>query len=444
MENIKSIMVVWWWTSWYLTVYYLLKKYKDIKIKWIFPEDNKTIWVWEATIPEVQDFLINELQISLNTIINKCNWSLKLWLKFEWFYKKDEYYFHPFWKGIKKTLVNSILMDNNFVNNSLLLDKNYAIHFDVSKLLDFIDEEIKSYDNIEIYREYIEDISLENWSIKQIWKYSSDLYIDCSWFKRLLLDKVKSDNFIDITDKIPNNSSLVYRDIYSDAEKQRKNYTTCKAMDYWWCWNIPLKETLSIWYVYDDKYDVYDEFKKYLKSTFWEIKEENIFHIKLKTWRNKYHFYNNVYSVWLSSCFIEPLESTWLYFVTENIKLLWEFINWSISKDNINNKINNNFDNVLNFIIAHYKYTHRSNDYWNFYKNIEIEEFKKNDLFYDTNLYMVMKWMGQSDYMKSYLWISEYNKYKLIEKILDKDKILDNSIDYNKWLYSSDYQKFVD
>lgn len=51
MEKISKVVVIWWWTAWVLSVLYLHKYFPEIEIIWIFPEDNNTIWVWEATIP---------------------------------------------------------------------------------------------------------------------------------------------------------------------------------------------------------------------------------------------------------------------------------------------------------------------------------------------------------------------------------------------------------
>lgn len=445
MKEIKKILVIWWWTSGYLTVYYLLKKFSNINIEWVFPEENNAIWVWEATIPFVQSFL-SDLWIDLDTIINKCNWTVKLWLEFEWFYEKNTSYYHPFFSDFKDGIKITSLMLNNLIDSDLLLNKkNYAVHFDVVELTKFLDLEITKYKNIKIFREVAWEIKKDEYNyIENIWNYKADLYIDCTWFSRKIINSVVvEENFLDITDVIPNNTALVYRSEYTDKANQLKNYTKCKAMNYWWCWNIPLKDKLSVWYVHDNNYDVHDEYVKYLTELFWKIDESKIMEIKMKTWRNHKHISNNVIAIWLSSCFIEPLESTWLYFVVKNIISLWSYIKWDIDEKIFNDTINNEFDSVLSFILAHYKYTNNSNEYWDFYKNIDISVYKESPLFEKDSWYMILKWMWKPDYIREYLGDNLYKVYTIVEKTFKYSEYLKNKVNYIKWLESKNYSNWV-
>jgi hypothetical protein len=221
-----------------------------------------------------------------------------------------------------------------------------------------------------------------------------------------------------------------------------KNFTKCIAMNYWWCWNIPLWDKLSVWYVYDDKYDVYDEFIKYLVWLFGEIDESKIVKLKIKTWRNKKHIINNVIAIWLSSCFIEPLESTWLYFVVKNIDSLWKYLHWDLNEDKFNEIINNEFDDVINFILAHYKYTKNKNEYWSYYKNIPISIYKNPHLFNKNSWYMILKWMWRTDLIKSYLWENVYKSYTVIENIFDYSKYSNDKISYIDWINTVDYSNW--
>lgn len=437
MLGIKNILIVWWGTSWYLSVYYLLKKFPNINITWIYPEINNTIWVWEATIPYVTRFL-RDLWIDLETILSDCDGSIKLWLNFEDFYEKWKSFNHWFWDwdGLKFWLINNYLISNDLVNEKLLKSKfNYAVHFDVKKLTSYLDANIEKYSNINIIREEIWEISKDDfWNIISIWDFKADFFIDCTWFDRLLINNVCKDNFVDITDKIPNNSALIYRWNYTNREKQFKAYTTAKAMNYWWCWHIPLKNQLSLWYVHDDKYDVLDEFKKHLENIFWEISDKDIYKIKMKTWRNREHICKNTMSIWLSSCFIEPLESTGLFFVVFNIELLWKYLNNKINANTANNLINNNFDVTIDFILAHYIWSKNSNKYWGFYKDKKIKYFQNSNLFWYSNWYMILKGMCRMDILKKYIWNNKMKELDIYEKYIYKNWV-EGSVDYNKYYF---------
>ena len=66
----------------------------------------------------------------------------------------------------------------------------------------------------------------------------------------------------------------------------------------------------------------------------------------------------------LSSCFLEPLESTGLYFIVHAIKTLGAYLDGLIDVEEYNNIINSDFDTVYNFIIAHYTGSENMNYYW--------------------------------------------------------------------------------
>ena len=111
-----------------------------------------------------------------------------------------------------------------------------------------------------------------------------------------------------------------------------------------------------------------------------EIREVNF-----ASGRNKNHFKDlgnkKIVSVGLSSSFVEPLEATGLYLTVFGIQYLDKLIHGFITSDEYNNKVNYEFDVIVDFIVAHYKFGYRNNNYWNFYKNLPIELYRENYAF---------------------------------------------------------------
>jgi hypothetical protein len=103
--------------------------------------------------------------------------------------------------------------------------------------------------------------------------------------------------------------------------------------------------------------------------------------ISMITGRNKVHLKDNVVAVGLASGFIEPLESTGLYLTIAGVRKLCKYIDGEISEQEYNDLINYDFDTVVDFVIAHYKYSKRDNEYWSFCKNIPNMLFREMDLF---------------------------------------------------------------
>ena len=106
-----------------------------------------------------------------------------------------------------------------------------------------------------------------------------------------------------------------------------------------------------------------------------------IYTIPMITGRNITHLENNVVPIGLASAFIEPLESTGIYLIVSQLDKLCSYIDGKISEEQYNNGVNDSFDSIVNFIAAHYKYSQRSNEYWDFYKDVPVENFKTMDIF---------------------------------------------------------------
>jgi len=207
-----------------------------------------------------------------------------------------------------------------------------------------------------------------------------DLVIDSTGFKKLLTNW--DDNFVEISDKVPNNKALVFRHPYTDKQNQCVPYSIFKAANSGWIWNIPLGDQLAVGYVHCDKFDVIDEFIEYIQHKFHlTVDRDRIGTVRMRTGRNKVHMKDNVVAIGLCSAFIEPIESTGLYLTTSALKRITSYIDGNLTEQEYNQQTNDEFDGVMNFIIAHYKYSKRSNEYWDLYKNVPVEDWKEIDIF---------------------------------------------------------------
>jgi tryptophan halogenase len=357
-------------TTGYLTTLYLCKNYPELKITWIYPEDNKPIGVGEATVPDVTHFL-HDLGIDAKIILNKLNGSLKLGIRFEDFYEKGTVIYHPFGVSEEESFDLKYCMEHKIVPDDILDYEEIATHFDVRELMLYLDEVMKDLPNLTIDRRYVN-------SVEEI---QEDFIVDCTGFSRSLYDyKFKS-----IADKVPNNRALVYRGQYTDKQKQKVPYTNCVGADYGWIWETPLNETIAFGYVHDDTYDVKDEFVKHLEKHFDTVDESLIRSVPMITGRNTEHMVQigskTVVAIGLSSFFIEPLESTGLYLVAYGVKTLNSYLQGEFTMEEYNTVYNKEFDVILDFIVAHYKFSKRDNEYWNRYKDIDIELYKENNIF---------------------------------------------------------------
>lgn len=209
---------------------------------------------------------------------------------------------------------------------------------------------------------------------------TSDLYIDCTGWKSLLLGQALKEPFESYNDIIPNNRAWAVQIPYVDREKELEPYTNCTAINNGWVWNIPLWTRIGTGYVYSDKFiskeDALEEFKNYLKSDKMTVpnKERITDDLKFKDIEMRIGIHErtwvkNVVAIGLSAGFIEPLESNGLFTVHE---FLLKLVN-SINKEKVNqweadlyNKATHiMFDGFAKFVSLHYLLSQRDDtEYW--------------------------------------------------------------------------------
>ena len=263
------------------------------------------------------------------------------------------------------------IMDLKTIPSNMLSYDNISVHFRATEVLKYLDSVYDQFSNLTIYRTTTSLDELAG---------TYDLIIDSTGFNRRLFGT--DPEFIPLNDKIPNDTAYVYRQAYTNKEEQLVPYSIFKGMDYGWIWNIPLGDEIAYGYVHDGKYDVKEDFIEYVEGKLGsKIDPAKVMNVNMVTGRNTTHLKNNMVAIGLSSSFIEPIESTGLYLVVDALKNLKKYIDGDITESNYNSNINNEFDMIVDFVLAHYKYSSRDNEYWNGYKNIDIELYNTNELF---------------------------------------------------------------
>lgn len=307
-------------------------------------------------------------------IIRHCNGTLKLGIVFDGFNRPGEQFDFPF--GLGEPLPYNAtstrrMMKTEKVSENILNYPDTSTHFRSTELLNYLDTQVHNLKNVTIKRQTAVLEEIEN---------TYDFLIDCTGLNSKFSHI--PDNYFDISHIIPNNCALVYRHAYTNRAEQCKPYSIFKAMNYGWVWNIPLGDQLAMGYVHSDKFDVMSEFIQAIKEKLnVDVTEKDIRRVKFSTGRCKIHLKNNVVRVGLASGFIEPIESTGIYLVTSALEKITRYLDGEITENDYNNQVNKNYDDIINFVVAHYKYSKRENEYWNHYKNIPVERYRETEIF---------------------------------------------------------------
>lgn len=428
----ETIVIVGGGSAGWLTASAFLKYFPKSNITLIESKNIPTIGVGESTTTLMKSFINNHLGISDTDFMKGTDAIYKMSVKFnDFYYENDEGFHYPFgypvtngldpfkeesWQLVKyfypetprsdyvKSLIPAyhLFSKNKITNNfhGFNINNNTAYHLDANKLGNFLKEfyclprgikhiyaDVKEVKNDE---NKIQSIVLDNGEV-----VSGDFFIDCTGFKRLLINKFsEKNNFIDVSHKLPNNRAWATPIQYKNKKHEMTPYTSCTALKNGWAWYTPIWSRIGNGYAYSDKYitseEALKEFKEYLYSSKYipislskeEIEQLPFFELKMTAGYYQKSFINNVCSIGLSAGFLEPLEGTGLFFITESILLLVKLLSREkfnqYNIDTYNMKMSMTFEDWTDILSIFYAYSIRDDsEYW---KEISEKTFDKRIL----------------------------------------------------------------
>ena len=197
-----------------------------------------------------------------------------------------------------------------------------------------------------------------------------DLFIDCTGFARVLIDKIEENKWVSYKDNLLVDSALNFNYDIDEGEEIR-NYTHAWAQKNGWCWEIPTQKRMGCGYVFSSQHTdfdkAHDEISKKLKHRKIKVQRQ----IKFNTGRLEKFWIKNVLSTGLSSAFIEPLEATSIH---ATIMQITHFIEYYYKKDlefkcnlfqeQYNSEMTQMWDNIRDFIVYHYITPRKDTKFW--------------------------------------------------------------------------------
>jgi tryptophan halogenase len=256
----------------------------------------------------------------------------------------------------------------------------YAWHFDAHLVADFL-MRWATERGVRRIKDEVRDVILdEDGAIASVHtrageRLEADLFIDCSGFRGLLINKALGEPFIDMNHHLFCDSAVAASIPNDDATEGIEPYTSAIAMNAGWTWKIPMLTRFGSGYVYSSQWASVDEAARDY-CALWKLEESkmNLNRIRFRVGRNRRAWVKNCVSIGLSSCFLEPLESTGIYFITATIyQLAKHFPTRSFDPvlvNQFNREIEFMFDDCRDFLQAHYFTTTRDDTpFWRACKN---------------------------------------------------------------------------
>lgn len=426
-SRIKTVVILGGGTAGWMTASYLGKALQNtVKIVVLEAPGIPRIGVGEATVPNLQRAFFNYLGIAEEEWMRECNASYKMAVKFiNWRTPGEgsphprtvdghpDTFHHPFgllrdvdqiplshyWAAKKlagetgeafdySCFVEPALMDAKKAPRDLDMNRAtyYAWHFDASLVAKFLRNFSVTKQGVEhVEDEMTEAITDEKGFITALRTKSGrllegDLFIDCSGFRGLLINKTMEEPFIDMSDHLLCDSAVATA-IPHDGEKDGiEPYTSSIAMPSGWSWKIPMLNRFGSGYVFSSQFSSRDQATVDFAKLWGLDPDKTAFNqVSFRVGRNRRAWVRNCVSIGLASCFVEPLESSGIYFIYAAIHMLAKHFpdkNFdSVLSDRFNTEIEDMFDDTRDFLQAHYYFSPRTDTpFWKANKELKLAD----------------------------------------------------------------------
>jgi tryptophan halogenase len=408
-----KVVIVGGGSAGWMTAAYLSKALdKGVSISLIESPTIGTIGVGEATFSTVHLFF-KFLGLDERDWMPPCNASYKLAIKFAGWNAENRHFYHPFqrfdtvqgrtmvdwWLKLKRqttpfdyacytvpaicdacrspryfnghvfdvkvdTHLNSDDPGRAWLLDDLQLQYPYGFHFDASLIAKFMSTYAQDRGVAQILDDVLNVELAENGDIaalhtREHGRIEADLFVDCTGFRGLLINKALKEPFISFSDSLLCDSAIAMQ-VPSDPETEGINpFTTATGLSAGWVWNIPLFQRVGTGYVYCSAFQSAEaaecQFREHLGK---RSQGCNASHIKMRIGRCRNSWVKNCVAIGLSSGFVEPLESTGIFFIQHGIEQLVAHFPGK-HRDDANIKSYNQgvahcIDGVREFLTLHY------------------------------------------------------------------------------------------
>ncbi|MEV8466140.1 tryptophan halogenase family protein [Fluviibacterium sp. DFM31] len=417
MDNapIRRILIVGGGSSGWLTALYLKRFLKAAPVEITLLESDAigTIGVGEATIPSMVRY-IRQLRIDEAEFMRRCSASYKLGIRFDNWHDGDHSYFHPF--GVAGGMIDGVDLfhfwlrsqqdgapDRPYSSYSLqarasdahraprsirqgspIIDSGaYAFHLDAGKMADYL-QELSVADGVRhVIARVAETEKDANGNLAAVLtedgqRIPADLFIDCTGFASLLIEKSMGDPWVDLGHQLLCDRAVV---LPRKRDRNMAPYTISAAQQAGWMWKIPLMHRMGSGLVYSSQHMTDTAAADFLLRDAGDSRLEGAEprFLRMRVGRRSDFWRGNVIAIGLSAGFVEPLESTGLYFVHRALDLLRTFFPdrsfGAGSRRAFNRHMRESFDEVRDFIVLHYLLNGRNDtDFWRDARSVPLPD----------------------------------------------------------------------
>jgi flavin-dependent dehydrogenase len=427
----NRIVIVGGGTAGWMTASHLKKALPAVDITLIESSSIRTVGVGEATFSTIKLFF-DFLGLDESEWMPSCNASYKLAIKFVDWRARGGHFFHPFqryevvdgfnmgewWLKLKRGqepfddacfLVPALCAAQRsprFLDGRVFDEKvqdyfsvdlrgkrnilaehrvqyPYAYHFDAGLLAELL----KGYAMRRGVRQIVDDVAevarredggIAHLVTREHGAVAGDLYVDCTGFRGLLINRTLGEPFLPFSASLLCDSAVAMQVPRDVAAHGIDPYTTATALAAGWVWNIPLYGRVGTGYVYSRRFlsqeDAEADLRRHLGPAADAVSAS---HIEMRIGRCRNSWVGNCVAIGLASGFVEPLESTGIFFIQHGIEELVNHFPGAVpDADTIrsyNRVVGDCIDGVRDFLILHYRATDRADtEFWRAVHQVEV------------------------------------------------------------------------
>ena len=423
MQRIRRLVIVGGGTAGWMAAAALSKVLRGkVAITLVESDEIGTVGVGEATIPMIQ--LFNRvLELDENEFLRETQGSFKLGIEFvNWGQQGSRYMhgfgrfgqdlwtapFHQYWLKMHQAgrsgksgpsaqampdlgeyaITRVAAYRNRFmpppadVQNSPLNDIAYAFHFDASLYARYLRRHAESRGVQRIEGKVLE-VALDagNGHVQAVTlqdgqRIAGDLFIDCSGFAGLLINKALGVGFEDWTHWLPCDRAIA---VPCEPVSPLTPYTRSTAHAAGWQWRIPLQHRTGNGHVFSSRHISEDEATAVLLKNLDAPALAAPRTLRFTTGMRQRAWHRNVVAMGLASGFLEPLESTSIHLIQTAIARLIDFFPSAQFHqpdiDEYNRQSRFEFERIRDFIILHYHLNQRTDSaFWTACREMAVPE----------------------------------------------------------------------
>lgn len=371
-----------------------------------------TVGVGEATIPQMR--LFNDaLGLDEAAFMRATQGTFKLAIEFVDWYKPGHRYMHAFgdvgrdvglmpfqhsWARARKlglakplahySLNNIASLENRMQRGpartaKLLGEMPYAFHFDASLYAAYLRRYAAARGVMRIEGRIV-DVQRDGGSgdvaslmLEGEREVSADLFIDCTGFQGLLIEKTLGAGYEDWTHWLPADRAVAVPCERTDAPITPFTRSTARSAG--WQWRIPLQHRTGNGMVFSSAFMSEDEATATLLANLDGAPTAEPRPIKFVTGKRRAFWKNNVIAVGLASGFMEPLESTSIHLIQSAIQRIMKLLPGrqaaQADRREFNRQSDFEYDRIRDFIILHYKANEREGAFWQHCRDMPVPDF---------------------------------------------------------------------